>query len=90
MTIEEYALKLKQMLQKNPSQSTINEILTELSNKRYTDGTKLSKNDINKILDIIQYERTSNGSILLKDSDNSAFLKAVSVIKSSLSDGDKE
>ena len=90
MKLEEYALKLKRELQLNQSQATINKIIHELSSITYEDDSKLSQEDIEKILDIMQYERTSDGSILIKDSDNSAFLKAVALLKANLKDeGDK-
>ena len=88
MSLKDYALKLKERLRLNPSEYTVQQIKLELNNKTYSDGTKFSKKDIEYILDIIQYERDKQGHIILKDSDNSVFLKAVSLLKSDLNDKD--
>ena len=90
MTLKEYALTLKKRLMLNPTEDTAKHITIELKNKKYSDDSNLMPKDIEYILDIIQYDRDENGHVILKDSDNSTFLKTVAFLKSNISDNGGE
>lgn len=88
MTLKEYAFTLKKRLMLNPTADTAKQITIELKNKKYSDGSNLTPKDIEYILDIIRYDRDDNGHVILKDSDNSTFLKTVALLKSNINDNE--
>lgn len=67
----------------------INEIANRINNLTYrTTNKKLSKEDKEQLLNYIKNNNVGDNMILLEDSDNSAFLKAVAMLKAKVENGE--
>ena len=91
MTLKELAKKYKDELKRHPYEQTIKNIINEINSIVYEDtNEKISKADKDKLLDLIKNDYADDGSIILKHSDNSMFLKAVNILQANLEDGGDE
>ena len=88
MTLKELAKKYKEELKRYPYEQTIKNIINEINSIVYEDtNEKISKADKDRLLDLIKNDYADDGSIILEHSDNSMFLKAVSILQANLEDG---
>lgn len=80
MTLDQFAESLKQELKKNYSQQAIS-LISEKINKATINGRSLTLDEKEKILDIVTHTYIG-GKKFLCDSDNSAWLNAVAILRS--------
>ena len=83
MTLKEFGIKLKQELQSNGSHENI-ECIAKKINDASIDGKALSNEQKNELLGYIANDYTKDGKVILKESDNSQWLKTMSVLKAIL------
>jgi len=83
MTLKEFGIKLKQELQSNGSYENI-ECIAKRINDASIDGKALSNEQKNELLGYIANDYTKDGKVILKESDNSQWLKTMSVLKAIL------
>lgn len=85
MTLKEYAMKLREELNKNPSPEKAKEIADRIS-KTTVDGRAITDAEINNVLRWIENPtyNPATGQMIECEADNSAFLNLVNVVKQSI------
>lgn len=87
MTLKDYALYLRNKLGKKPSEEKILEIVNDINTKTDINGNLLSNKTKEKILAYIENPNLDEEHIVVCESDNSALLDAISIIRSKVKGG---
>lgn len=86
MNLQEYGEKLRSELLSDKSENAIAEIARRI-NRLKVNGTPISEQQKLQLLKYIQYEHTSDGKIILKESDNSSWIKAMKLLQQKIESG---
>lgn len=86
MNLQEYGEKLRRELLADKSEITIAEIAKRINGLK-VNGIPISEQQKIKLLEYIKYEHTSDGKIILKESDNSSWIKATKLLKQKIENG---
>lgn len=85
MILKEYGMQLKHELLLDSSQENIAKIAKRIDNASI-DGNPLTKEQKDELLRYITNDYTKDGKVILKESDNSQWIKAMSILKAMLDD----
>lgn len=88
MSLEEYAIKLRQELIKNRSIENIKHI-AERINDTTISGKRLTDKQLSRLLMYITYGCTKDGKIIIKESDNSSWLETIKMLNKLLNKSDE-
>lgn len=88
MTLKEYGMQLKQELLLDSSQENIAKIAKRIDNASI-DGNPLTKEQKNELVRYITNDYTKDGKVILKESDNSQWIKAMNLLNALLDNAGK-
>lgn len=88
MTLKEYGITLRHALVKDSSTESVKRIVNKINNAKI-DGKPLTSAQKSKLLNYIAYDHTDDGKIIIKESDNSHWLKTIGLLKALIEESDK-
>lgn len=88
MTLKEYGRILRLELIENKSTEKIESIANQINNATIN-GKRLTANQKSELMMYISNDYTDDGKLIIRESDNSQWLKTMGVLKELLIDSDK-
>lgn len=88
MTLKEYGRILRLELIENKSTQKIESIANQINNATIN-GKRLTANQKSELMMYISNDYTDDGKLIIRESDNSQWLKTMGVLKELLIDSDK-